>query len=647
MLATLALVIGPHAVRLPVWLSAFAALLIAWRYLGGTGRLPRPSRWLLLALALLAAQGIFLHYGTLLGRDAGVALLVTMLSLKLLEMRTWRESTLAVFLGYFVVLTHFLYTQSLFFAAYLFLVIWLLTGVLIALQRGGETLAWREPLRLSAVLLLKALPIMLLLFLLFPRVAGPLWGLPKDAFAGKTGLSDTMEPGSISRLTQSDEVAFRVEFDGALPPAAQRYFRVLVLDRFDGRVWSAVPQRPLAEPLLSEDTAVRYTVTLEPHGKPWLPTLDFPEAATLPADSRLNQDFSVTSRAPVNQRKRYTLTSHPRLALPPAPEAAELERARALPAFGNPRARELARALRAASRDEADYVTRVLALFREQPFFYTLQPPRLGDDSVDEFLFDTRRGFCEHYAASFVFLLRAAGIPARVVTGYQGGSFNPLGNYLMVRQADAHAWAEAWLGQGGWTRVDPTAAVAANRIEEGLASALPAGEPLPLFLRETAPWMRQLRLGWDALNNRWNQYVLGFDQERQIALFAGLGFGILSWERLALYLLVGVGAVVGLLAALSLRPRHAATDAAQAAYLALCAKLARAGLARAAHEGPLDFARRVAVARPDLGAPVRAMIELYVAARYGTGDEAALEELVQGVRRFKPAAGARCAGSIS
>jgi len=619
LLAGIALVMAPHTLHLPLWLTAAASAMIAWRWAAARGTFDLPGKWLLVLLAAASVAGIFLQYRTLLGRDAGVAMLTLMLALKLLEMRSYRDAMLTVFLGYFLVITNFFYTQSIFLAAYLMLVVPVLTFALIAVNHPASAARWRQPLKLSALLVVQAVPIMLVLFVLFPRIAGPLWGLPSDAFAGMSGLSDNMAPGSISQLVQSDAVAFRAEFAGPPPPAAQRYWRGPVLERFDGRAWSAVRGRSDPEPAIDTTGApVRYAVTIEPHNKNWIFALEVPDPLALPPDTRLTPDLQLLAKAPLQRRARYILTSFPNHRIGQDAEPAVLHRALQLPAHGNPEARALAQRLKSETTNDADLVARVLRLFHEQPYVYTLTPPLLGNDGIDEFLFTTRRGFCEHYAGAFTFLMRAAGVPARVVTGYQGGEFNSVGNYLIVRQSDAHAWSEVWLKDQGWVRVDPTAAVAANRIESGIASALPAGEPLPFFVRTDVAWMKQLRLRWDTLNNQWNQWVLGYNQERQIGLFASLGFGIVSWQELAWGLLIGVGLLLSIVAALTLRPgRKPRADEVQALYLIFCTKLAKAGITRLATEGPLDFANRVHTARPELTTAVDGVTRLYIQLRYG------------------------------
>jgi transglutaminase-like putative cysteine protease len=634
LVGSLAIVVAPHAVNLPLWIPLVFVGIALWRLYAIRHQASIPGQRLLLLAAVAAALGVLATYHTLLGRDAGVALLIAMLSLKLMEIRGLRDVMVAIFLGYFLIITGFLYSQSILIGLYMLPAVLMITATMIGFQHPGDDAPWKR-LRLAAVLLGQAVPVMLVLFVLFPRVPGPLWGLPRDAYAGMTGLSDTMAPGSISRLSQSGAVAFRVVFDGRLPPPAQRYWRGPVLNRFDGRTWSAGFFRPSSPAFVALGAPVGYTVTLESHNKHWLFALDLP--ASVPSGARMTGDFQLLSTAPVRQRLRYHVVSYPRYEETPELRVSERRRALQLPPDADPQARQLAASWVASGADARGIVARALAMFRNEPFVYTLTPPPLGQQPVDEFLFNTRRGFCEHYAGSFVFLMRAAGIPARVVTGYQGGDLNPLGNYLIVRQSDAHAWAEIWLENAGWVRVDPTAAVAPQRVESGIASAVAATEPLPILARADLAWLRDLGLAWDSLNNSWNQWVLGYGTERQMELLAGLGMGLASWQEMAAGLMAGIGILLTIFAAFMLwRLKPAPADPVVILYRRFCRKLARRGIVPANSEGPRDFAERVAAHRPELAGQVRAITGLYVALRYGPHPEASeLQRLRQEVRAFR------------
>lgn len=639
LLAGLALVIAPHTQHLPPWLGALAFAMLLWRLGAAMGRLPLPGKWILPLLLAGSAVGILVQYRTLFGRDAGVAMLTLMLALKLLEMRTYRDAMLAVFLGYFLVITNFFYTQSIPLAVYLFIVVLILTAALVMLNHPASALQWRRPLKFAALLLAQSVPVMLLLFVLFPRPGGPLWGMPRDAFSARTGLSETMAPGSISNLVQSDAIAFRAEFTGAPPAYSSLYWRALVLENFDGRTWSVARGSFMpAPPLKTGGTAVAYSLTIEPHDKPWVFALEAPDPRALPPDTFLTGNMLLRAKKPMQRMTRFRLSSYPAYQLGEHLGASQLRGALSLPNTYNPQARALAERIRQEAAGDADVVARALEVFRQQGFSYTLTPPLLGRDSIDDFLFRTRSGFCEHYAGAFTFLMRAAGVPARVVAGYQGGEYNPVGNYLIVRQSDAHAWSEVWLQGRGWVRIDPTAAVSVSRIENGIASALPEGEPLPFFVRTNLAWVKQLRQSWDAINHHWDQWVLGFDQEQQIGLFARLGFGIVSWRELAWGLGIGLALLLGVIAAFTLWPGGGpAPDKVQALYLRYCKKLERIGLGRSPSEGPLDFARRVRAERPELAHTADTVTNLYVQLRYGAHTSGLmLGELSQLVKGFRP-----------
>ncbi|MEO8839024.1 MAG: transglutaminase domain-containing protein, partial [Herbaspirillum sp.] len=291
----------------------------------------------------------------------------------------------------------------------------------------------------------------------------------------------------------------------------------------------------------------------------------------------------------------------------------------------NPRTRQFARQLQREFATDTARVNAVLRYFRQQPFRYTLNPPLLGSSGVDEFLFSTRAGFCEHYAGAFVLLMREMDIPARVVTGYQGGEMNPVDGFLTVRQSDAHAWAEVWLDGRGWTRVDPTAAVAPERIERNLASTQPRPFITSLLNLEGGPsawnaqWKR-LRMNWDAVGNAWNQWVLNYTGETQQNLLKSLGFENTDWRTLT-SLLAGVGGLFMLLMALPYLRRRPRFDPADTLYFALSRRMAQHGLARRSYEGPHAYRQRLLSASPALHPNTQSalsdFLKLYETLRYG------------------------------
>ena len=632
----LVLVGVPHVGRVPWWLALLAATLVGWRMYLGAMRLPLPHRAFLVAIVLGSSAGIYLYYGAIFGRDAGVALLLLMLALKLLETRTHRDAMLLVFLAYFLVITNFLYSQTIPTALYTLACAWIITASMIGIHYTQPPRGARHQLRTAGEMLAQSVPLMLVLFVLFPRVQGPLWGMPVDARGQSTGLSDTMTPGSLSNLTLSEAVAFRVAFKSNIPPLKLMYWRGPVLWDYDGRTWRA-RRAIFGQPASSvKSFPVEYTVTVEPHERSWLFALDMPGSA--PRNSTLTSDLQLLSTRPVTARLRYDMRSFLEYTYGVDEGIAARETALELPAGFNPRAVALARDLRRRHADDRALVQAVLAIFNREGYVYTLAPPLLGTHAVDEFLFGAKSGFCEHYASAFAVLMRAAGIPARVVTGYLGGELNPIGEYMIVRQADAHAWTEVWLKDAGWVRVDPTAAVSPARIEQGISAAVGAGGALPLFIRGDLPLLREMRLTWDSLSNSWNQWVLGYSPERQRALMSRVGLDDATWRTLAGLLLLCTGIIALVLILLTLRRlRVRVRDPVKLAYVAYCNKLRARGLPVDVAEGPLSYAQRIALARPDLEPAVSRFSRLYVALRYGKDagaqDLVRLQELA---REFKP-----------
>lgn len=638
LIACVLLVSTPHAEHLPLWVSGVSAVLLAWRaYLTHSGN-ALPARWLLLLVTLACVGGIALGFQTLFGREVGVTLLILLAALKLLELRAVRDATVLLFLCCFVIITNFFYSQSI--PTALFMLLTLLVILATWVQMNTGTLPLKPRMRIAATLLLQAIPLSLLIFVLFPRVQGPLWGLPQDAYAS-SGLSDAMAPGSMSKLSLSDAVAFRVTYKDQVPMRTQMYWRGPVLWDFDGRTWTRGRNTTLQAPHLENfSTPVNYDITLEPHNKPWLFALDMPTRVSVPAE--FAPDFQLLNKAPVTARLRYSATSQlsyrANLDEPPR----QIQRALALPRGYNPRARQLAAEWRAQNGSapggvDESIVKTALAYFNRNGFEYTLEPPPLGTHSVDSFLFDTRKGFCEYYASSFVFLMRAAGIPARVVTGYQGGEYNGLGGYYILRQSDAHAWAEVWLQGRGWVRYDPTAAIAPGRILNGLSTSVSNNAALPFLARTQSQFLLNLRFNLDALTNQWNQWVLGYNTERQFAFLTRLGMEDITWEKMALDMLAGVAMLVGIYTLFMLRRLIAPQkDAVQTAWLKLCKKLGKAGLPRAPHEGAQNYAQRVAAARPDLADDIFSIAERYTTLRYTReNDELSVRTFRKAVNSFK------------
>lgn len=632
LLITTALASLPHWVFQPWWVVAVLGLAAGWRWFIEQGRMPRPGRLIRALLAVLLLALVWNQYRTLFGRDAGLALLMVLFGLKLLEIRSPRDYAVSVLLLYLVVAGGFLYEQAPWVAALAVLAIVTSLVTLIRLTQP-TTITARQSLRLAGSLLAQSLPLLLVLYLFFPRFAGALWMLPVGGQAGLTGMSETMQPGSLGEVMESSEPAFRVSFRGAVPPPEQRYFRMLVLWQTDGRRWDRGHLPAGRERPVPRGPEYRYELILEPNRLAWLPVLDRPFETPLDAQAFPGEVFE--RREPTRERLRYELSAWPQ-AQDRALSSYAREAGLQLPSSLSPRVRELAERLRADRGDALSVAQAAFEYFRREPFVYTLRPPRLGPDPVDEFLFDTRRGYCEHYASAFVTLMRAARVPARVVMGYQGGEHNPAGNYLLVRQSDAHAWAEIWDEARGWVRVDPTAAVAPARIERGSeavrrieASGLNPGALTDAALTRAIEFglferlWRHGQLMADFANLAWYRWVADYSAERQSKLFEHFG-----WPRLSTAQLIGMltaGIAVVLLAGLWwLSRRRARIDPARKLYDRFCRHLARAGLARAPHEGPMDFARRCVRQRPALSPAVGDITRLYLALRYGPSGSAAL-----------------------
>jgi transglutaminase-like putative cysteine protease len=615
LLASALLVLAPHVAHLPPWVSALCALTLLWRAVITLQGKRMPPSLLLLPLAAAAMFGVAQSYQTLLGRDAGVAMLVLLVTFKMLEMHARRDLFVVVFLCLFLVLTNFFYEQGIGTALLMALSVLALLTAQLSFQFTGAVPPLRQRFLMSAKVLGLAAPLAIALFFLFPRIQGPLWGTPGESMGARSGLSETMAPGTMANLAQSGEPAFRVRFDGRAPSQEQLYWRGPVLGAYDGRTWTRIDaqlrersaRQPLA--LLVAGKPVAYEVTLEPSSNHWLFALEMPQR--LPEldgnIANVSGEFELTTSFPVQSRLRYRMTSFLDYRLQKDSLPADADYWLQLPGNSNPRALLAGLELR-SERDPRRRVEAVLQRFRRENYVYTLNPPLLGADAVDDFLYGSRAGFCEHYAGSFVFLMRAAGVPARVVTGYQGGELNPLDGYVTVRQSDAHAWAEVWLPKRGWVRVDPTAAVAPERVRHGLAGAIPPRAPFGIeglgrFMGmggESNPWIAQMRYAAGAMNNGWNQWVLNYTPQRQRGVVERVQSSLFDWR-----LPVLLAALITVLLLLRIFRRRRASEPIDALYSALCSRLARLGLARSADEGPHAYCARI-VAAGRLAAPAQA-----------------------------------------
>ncbi|CAJ0719543.1 Protein-glutamine gamma-glutamyltransferase [Ralstonia edaphis] len=628
LIAQLAVVLAPLLRALPLVTCAVFGVLLLWRALLWVRRAPLPGKWVLGltgVATLVVTLALAMRTGGNIGRDLSVALLGAFLVLKLMESHTVRNGVLVTQLCCFLLLSQVLFDQPPWLAATMLATVALLLRNWLLLLHP-QARARVSPARVLARLVLMGLPCAAVLFLLFPRLDHPLWRLPQTADTAVSGLSDRMAPGSVGQLILSDDLAFRVDFVGAPPPLDTLYWRGMVLWRFDGQTWTAASmrQRPAPESVPNSADAIRgapgvfdYNITLEPTRQRWLFALDRGQSIEARDGTGRSIDGEFISTQPLDQRVRY----HARSRLPGrnrADDAATLDpltqqMALALPA-GNPQARALA--AQWAALAPPDRVSAALKLFGRAPFAYTLEPEPLQDQQIDDFLFRTHRGFCEHYAGSFVFLMRAAGVPARVVVGYLGGEVNAVSGDIIVRQSDAHAWAEVWLDGRGWVRVDPTAAVAPQRVERGLAAAVPASEFRSRRAEEPG-WLRSVRWGLDGLISGWNSWVLGYDRNRQARLFAWLGLDAAD-PRAVLW---GVSGLF-LLAALPLlwQQRKPKPDPVQAQWQRLCDRLARHGCTRGPAEGPMAYAERAAAQFPQAAQALRNAAAGYVALRYGRDD---------------------------
>ncbi len=608
---TMTMVLALHAPHLPWWLTAALAATLGWRWWQRRQRAGRVPRWLKLPLLVLLTLSVIASYGSIFGRAPGSALAVGLLVLKLLESETARDVRVGVGFACFALMAALLFDQGLLVTVMVALGLLPALATLRALEPAALETTLPVALRNNLGLLAAATPLALLAFLLVPRLSTPLWGAPA-ADQARTGLSDSMSPGDFTELLVDDHPAMRVSFDGIPPPPNLRYFRAYVMWDYDGRSWRHIDPRHRARRAMAAidaSSAISYRISLEPTHQRVLPTLDVPLQA--PSHARLQPDREVLADKPVTHPLHYQLRSALHYRLQPLLDTRSRRLGLQLPSGFNPRSRALAEQWRQRyGNDDGAIVRAALSLFHDGGFRYTLSPAPLGRNAVDDFLFSTREGFCEHYASAFTVLMREAGIPARVVTGFQGGYWNAMGNYLLVRYSDAHAWSEVWLAGRGWVRVDPTAAVRPERVTLGAAAA--AGDQLPWYRRD---WLQEAQNRWDIVNRWWNQGVVGFNALRQRGLLTP--FGLRDTDTTMLGVLLALCSIVfiaiGMAWALLQREPH---DPLRAALRELERKLARQGVTRRIGEGPQNYLRRAARALPACREQLAQLMKSYLQLRY-------------------------------
>ena len=631
-------VIIPLLIRLPIWLWLVWFGAMVWRLRIHAGKLNFPSAAIKFVLGGACVAGLMASYQGSVGLEPMVGFLVCAFVLKLLELRSRKDGLLLLFIGFVAVAAQFLFAQTFLAALYACVscVVLITAWQTIYLTRQ---FSYRYKLKAGAVLLLHAMPLMVVMFVIMPRI-GPLWRVPMPQGGGNTGFSDSLSPGDLGNLVRSTGTAFRVTFNGAQIPAPRdMYWRGLVLDTFDGRSWNLDPQWDMAWSQRSTDVKLDglldYDIIVEPHQYQWLFSLAEPiKVSTERARARITQQGLIAAQAPVMARLQYSVVSMPASDFV-WPELTPSQRAKLvrLPKDFNPQTTMLAQRWTLEGLTPEALIEKALAWYN-QSFYYTLQPPLLGEHSVDEFLFNAKRGFCEHFASSFAVLMRAAGVPARVVVGYQGGTYNALEDYWMVGQADAHAWTEVWLEGKGWRRIDPTSAVAPQRIEQGISNALSDAEKEMVASGQfDAPkWMTDLRHRFDAAGYVWNRWVLSYDSDKQNRLLTRLFGGVEPW-RIGVGFIVVIVLLLGGYTLLVVRPKWQRHTPLQRALKVFDSTARQYGLVRAPDETIAAFSLRIAQEKPELETACKQLAKVSQRALYAD-DKRCVKALIIGLRRF-------------
>ncbi|MBW1983462.1 MAG: DUF3488 domain-containing transglutaminase family protein [Deltaproteobacteria bacterium] len=637
-ICALAIALAPQIPHLKPWVVGWCILLWSYMFLAvrygwaGPGKV---TRFLLTAAGFL---GVAVSYGKILGGGAFIGLLAIMAGLKPLETKTHRDKMIAVFIAYFIVITSLFESENLAITIYMFLSVLISTAVLIHVNHPSGKL--KANVKQSAKIMVQAIPLMILLFFLFPRLQGSLWGLARQKTA-HTGFTESLNMGDISKLVHNDKAAFRAEFSGDLPEPAKRYWRGIVLWRCEGARWHVGIRAPQLQHETKAAEPYEYSVIIEPHNKRWLFALDLPSNA--PGRSILLDDYSLRLNYNLRHKQRFNLRSYTSYNTGPLKpwERTALK----LPARGNENARELALLWALEAETDEQIIESALNYFKENNFLYTLNPPLLGSNPIDDFLFNKKQGYCEHFASAFAFLMRAAGIPARLVGGYLGGKPNLYGNFISVRQSDAHVWVEVWLQGKGWTRVDPTYAVAPSRIDQGMETAVSADE-LPGFLSFGQQGIfsgiqEVIRNRWEAINAKWDSFFIGYsyDDQKSFLLRFGINLETLKGKLKSLLAIVALIILSGIILSLRLFRKHhvGRRDPVQRFYIRFCSKLEKAGFPRRSDQGPRDYAKEIGQKKRSLKERVDEIIDLYIILRYTRrGNANYMKKYVFLVNQFNP-----------
>jgi len=638
----------PHLLKLPIIFTGYILLLVLWFTLHSFKAYKLPNKFIRLIFFVSALVLIFFKFGIEFSQNMSVTLLVLMLCLKLFEIKSVldrRNVFLIIYLCFFLIGSHFLSSQSIFMMIYNIVLLLSLCILLAAYNRQPQRLLPLKVLiRPPIAILIQAIPLTIIFFVFFPRISEPLWSLPDANASSRTGLSDTMYPGRITELSDDNSVVFRVLFHGQVPSSQNLYWRGPVMSKTDGYTWSRYANQSSkrkTNDIFYEAGKVEYTVTLEPQQQRWLFALDMPES--LPKDGYFSNDYQILTERKQLQVKRYRLTSFTKYTLP---SISKFERARtlSLPKSANPRTVELGEKWRAKFTSPEDIVDNAFMYFSQQPFYYTRQPSAMRDDPIDQFLFDYMEGFCEHYATAFVYLMRAAGLPARMVTGYQGIEKNGVGDYYIVRQSNAHAWAEVWLEDKGWLRVDPTTAVPPERIKADILNRQSRqltfmNLNLPkLDLQKQNLFQNGFTFLKDNIDNMryfWNEWVVGFDllKQKSIMNLIGLSADIKNLVSL----MVGLGLFVILILSFYWYVQaKKINDPIRRAYQRFIRKLEKHDLTVPDYLGPIEVQQLAIQYFPKHKLIIKEIINSYIELRYTKNTKQVKpEDLIHKVHQLK------------